>query len=158
MSTSWEGLGLDLLSANRDLRGLLGRISRDMEHGPVLSRACDRSWKILERLTAFAEDRGKTPSTSRQEKLVFDRGELILNTYTDLTRFPKPPNTDAAVVVGGSDDGYVGTESVRDVGAHLTGSDVRWVNGGHVSSFLLQGGTFVTAMADCVDRLVEKQR
>ena len=110
MSTSWEGLGRDLLSANRDLRGLLGRISRDMEHGPVLSRACDRSWKILERLTAFAEDRGKTPSTSRQEKLVFDLVELIVETGLSKPTFFQS-----------------GFNELHDLGVGLVGVD--WLSG-----------------------------
>ena len=117
-----------------------------MRAGDILSCASPESWKLLEQLKDPAP--GSTSSDH-----VLQLTELILNTYTDLTRFPRPLKTDAAVVVGGSDDGYIGTQSVREVGAHLAGSEVRWVKGGHVSSFLMQHGSFVNAMVDSVSRL-----
>ena len=131
---------------SRDLSKLLARIEHDMRPGRILSGASQDSWRLLERLKqASAKD---VPDVH-----VLELTELILNTYTDLTRFPAPPRADAAVVVGGSDDGYVGTQSVRDVGAHLAGSELRWVKGGHVSSFIMQHGSFVSAMVDSLARL-----
>lgn len=154
-STSWDGLRKDFASPLRDLPSLLARIERDMQAGNILSRADRRSWELLDRLKDGVSSWSLPSHRAREEGdlLVEDLVELILETYTDLTRFPTPPRADAAVVVGGSDDGYIGTESVRDVGRHLTGSEVRWVKGGHVSSFLMQHQSFVRAMVDCVDRL-----
>ena len=131
---------------SRDMSKLLARIEHDMRPGRILSAASQDSWRLLERLKQAGEQ--DVPETH-----VLQLTELILNTYTDLTRFPPPLRADAAVVVGGSDDGYVGTQSVRDVGAHLAGSELRWVKGGHVSSFIMQHGCFVKAMADSLARL-----
>ncbi len=124
-----------------------------MRPGRVLSAASQDSWRLLERLKQAAEQDYQPDIREVPGAPVLELTELILNTYTDLTRFPAPPRSDAAVVVGGSDDGYVGTQSVRDVGAHLAGSELRWVKGGHVSSFIMQHGSFVRAMVDSLARL-----
>ena len=138
---------------SRDVSKLLHRIERDMRPGDILSSASEDSWALLERLKRVASTRDGRASRRSSPEHVSQLTELILNTYTDLTRFPPPSRSDAAVVVGGSDDGYVGMQSVRDVGTHLDGSEVRWVKGGHVSSFIMQHGSFVSAMVDSVARL-----
>jgi hypothetical protein len=149
VSTSWDGLQRDFEA--RDVSALLERVRRDMEAGDVLSDAGEVSWALLQELErapqAGADKLQGAPSHTRL------LAELILHTYTDLTRFPPPKRSDAAVIVGGSDDGYVGTQSVRDVGSHLKGGEVRWVKGGHVSSFVLQHSSFVRAMIDSLKRL-----
>ncbi len=126
-----------------------------MQPGKILSAASQDSWRLLERLkqTTTQDNKNQPPKRDAPGTPILELTELILNTYTDLTRFPPPPRSDAAVVVGGSDDGYVGTQSVRDVGAHLAGSELRWVKGGHVSSFIMQHGSFVRAMVDSLARL-----
>ncbi|KDD75572.1 hypothetical protein H632_c612p0, partial [Helicosporidium sp. ATCC 50920] len=80
----------------------------------------------------------------------------VLETFTDVTRFPRPPRPDAAVLVGATGDAYVAPESVAQVAGHLPGSEVRWVRGGHVTSFLLHRRVFVDAVADAVDRLGDR--
>jgi hypothetical protein len=57
------------------------------------------------------------------------------------------------VIVGASQDAYVSPQSVMDLHAHLPGSEVRWVPGGHVSSFILHQPAFRQAVVDSLSRL-----
>jgi pimeloyl-ACP methyl ester carboxylesterase len=77
----------------------------------------------------------------------------VLETYTDVTRFPRPQRPDAAVLVAATEDAYVSRESVLELQRHLPGSEVRWVPGGHVSSFVLHHGEFRRAIEDSLNRL-----
>eukprot|EP00887_Chlorella_sp_A99_P005866 scaffold1.g5866.t1 len=77
----------------------------------------------------------------------------VLETWTDVTRFPRPQRPDAAVLVGATEDAYVSRESILELHRHLTGSEVRWVPGGHVSSFLLHHSAFRQAILDSLARL-----
>ena len=51
------------------------------------------------------------------------------------------------------DDGYVPDHSVLKLQKAWPGSEVRWVRGGHVSSFILHNKTFQKAIIDGLDRL-----
>jgi hypothetical protein len=79
--------------------------------------------------------------------------EAVLETFTDSTRFPCPRRPDAAVLVAAVADAYVSPQSVLDLHRHLPGSEIRWVSGGHVSSFLMHQPTFRTAIVDSLDKL-----
>ncbi|EFN50944.1 hypothetical protein CHLNCDRAFT_141612, partial [Chlorella variabilis] len=79
----------------------------------------------------------------------------VLETYTDVTRFPRPQRPDAVVIVGAQHDAYVSPQSVLELQQHLTGSEVRWVPGGHVTSFLLHHGSFRRAIADSLAKLAQ---
>ncbi|KAL4424597.1 hypothetical protein ABPG77_009181 [Micractinium sp. CCAP 211/92] len=79
----------------------------------------------------------------------------VLETYTDVTRFPKPQRSDATVIVGAAQDAYVAPQSILELQQHLTGSEVRWVPGGHVTSFLLHHRSFRQAIVDSLARLAE---
>ncbi|KAJ8448170.1 hypothetical protein Cgig2_031894 [Carnegiea gigantea] len=76
---------------------------------------------------------------------------------TDVTRFPIPKNPDAVIFVAATDDGYIPNHSVLELQKAWPGSEVRWVTGGHVSSFLLHNGEFRRAIADGLDRLQWKE-
>jgi len=76
--------------------------------------------------------------------------EAVLETYTDITRFPKPKRPDAAIIVAATEDGYVDRESVMEMHQHLTGSELRWVAGGHVSSFVMHQDHFRRAIQDSI--------
>lgn len=80
--------------------------------------------------------------------------EAVLETFTDATRFPCPRRPDAAVLVAATEDAYVSPQSVLDLHAHLPGSEIRWIPGGHVSSFLLHQPTFRKAIVDSLDKLI----
>lgn len=55
------------------------------------------------------------------------------------------------------DDGYIPKHSVMELQKAWPGSEVRWVTGGHVSSFLLHNGEFRRAIVDGLDRLPWKE-
>ena len=70
----------------------------------------------------------------------------------DVTRFPPPMRTNAAVIVGCARDGYVpGTETER-LHRQWPGSTLRWVNGGHFSSLV----TCRRALCDSISEAAEK--
>lgn len=51
------------------------------------------------------------------------------------------------------DDGYIPRHSVMELQKAWPGSEVRWVTGGHVSSFFLHNDAFRKAIVDGLDRL-----
>lgn len=55
------------------------------------------------------------------------------------------------------DDGYIPNHSVLELQKAWPGSEVRWVTGGHVSSFILHNGEFRRAIVDGLDRLNWKE-
>ncbi|KAK6123295.1 hypothetical protein DH2020_042972 [Rehmannia glutinosa] len=76
---------------------------------------------------------------------------------TDVTRFPVPKNPNAVIFVAATDDGYIPKHSVLELQKAWPGSEVRWVSGGHVSSFLLHNGAFRKAIVDGLNRLQWKE-
>ncbi|PON32867.1 Abhydrolase domain containing [Parasponia andersonii] len=76
---------------------------------------------------------------------------------TDVTRFPIPKNPSAVILVAATDDGYIPKHSVLELQKAWPGSEVRWVTGGHVSSFLLHNGEFRRAIVDGLNRLQWKE-
>lgn len=101
--------------------------------------------KLLSRLWT---DRNSMAAKDAKRRL-----EQVLETYTDVTRFPCPKQPGAAVFVGAQEDAYVTRESIQELAAHWPGSEVRWVPGGHVSAFLLQQQAFRGAISDSLSRL-----
>jgi len=77
----------------------------------------------------------------------------VLEAYTDISRFPLPRCPEAAVLVAADNDGYVSLDSVRELHRHWAGSELRMVNGGHVSAFIMHQDTFRQAIADSLCRL-----
>ncbi|WIA15788.1 hypothetical protein OEZ85_002401 [Tetradesmus obliquus] len=57
----------------------------------------------------------------------FRRLRHVLETYTDVTRYPTPVRPDAAVLVAARHDGYVDMASVQALQAHWPGSELRLV-------------------------------
>ncbi|KAI3423963.1 hypothetical protein D9Q98_009797 [Chlorella vulgaris] len=90
-----------------------------------------------------------------QHEAAVARLHEVLETYTDVTRFPKPQRTDATVIVGALQDAYVSPQSVLELQQHLEGSEVRWVPGGHVTSFLLHHRSFRAAIVDSLAKLAQ---
>ncbi|GFR48319.1 hypothetical protein Agub_g10201 [Astrephomene gubernaculifera] len=81
------------------------------------------------------------------------RLKRVLETYTDITRYPRPRRTDAAVIIAARDDAYVSTQSVEQLHRYWEGSELRMVSGGHVSAFLMHQEAFRTAIKDSLTRL-----
>lgn len=91
---------------------------------------------------------------SLEEALERMRNVLSL---TDVTRFPVPKNPNSVIFVAATDDGYIPKHSVLELQKAWPGSEVRWVTGGHVSSFLLHNGEFRRAIVDGLNRLPWKE-
>lgn len=72
---------------------------------------------------------------------------------TDVTRFPTPKNPQAVIFVAATDDGYIPKHSVLELQRAWPGSEVRWVTGGHVSSFLLHNDAFRKAIVDGLNKV-----
>lgn len=70
-----------------------------------------------------------------------------------LSRLPRPRRPDAAIVVGASRDGYVAPRSVEELHRHWPGSELRWLDAGHVSGYLRGGNIARGALMDALERL-----
>ncbi|RWV85623.1 hypothetical protein BHE74_00014226 [Ensete ventricosum] len=95
---------------------------------------CEGVLKYATAWGALREDaEQKTGMTLEQAR---ERLRSVLS-LTDVTRFPIPKNP----------------ESVIFLQKAWPGSEVRWVTGGHVSSFLLHNDEFRRAIVDSLNRL-----
>jgi predicted alpha/beta hydrolase family esterase len=65
---------------------------------------------------------------------------------------PAPVLPEAAIVVGTAGDGVVPPAEMRRIAAHW-GSELRWLDAGHVSAVLRHQGAMRQAIADAFDRL-----
>ncbi len=70
-----------------------------------------------------------------------------------IDRFPAPSAPHAAVLVGCRRDGYVDPVTVERLHRHWPGSELRWVDGGHVGGWLFHRDTFRRAIRDAFARL-----
>ncbi|XP_074306977.1 uncharacterized protein LOC141642166 [Silene latifolia] len=113
---------------------------------------------VLKHATAWEALRAELASQEATMTLeeVRERLRDVLS-LTDVTRFPIPKNPDAVIFVAATDDGYIPNHSVLELKKAWPGSEVRWVTGGHVSSFLLHNGEFRKAIIDGLDRLNWKE-
>ncbi|XP_058073518.1 uncharacterized protein LOC131222466 [Magnolia sinica] len=99
---------------------------------------------------ALREDAAQKAAMTLEQ--VRERMRSVLS-LTDVTRFPLPKNPEAVIFVAATDDGYIPKHSVMELQRAWPGSEVRWVMGGHVSSFLLHNDEFRRAIVDALDRL-----
>lgn len=81
------------------------------------------------------------------------RLQKVLETYTDVCRYPLPQRPDAAVFVAAANDAYVSMRSVLEMHSYWKGSGLRVVSGGHVSAFLMHQDAFRGAMLESLARL-----
>lgn len=81
------------------------------------------------------------------------RLQKVLETYTDVCRYPLPRRPDAAVFVAAEDDAYVSMDSVLAMQSYWKGSGLQSVSGGHVSAFLMHQDAFRSAMMASLNRL-----
>nr|GMD39756.1 protein ABHD18 [Ipomoea batatas] len=104
---------------------------------------------------ALRQDLGVQDNATTLEEVI-ERMRNVLS-LTDVTRFPIPKNPSSAIFVAATDDGYIPRHSVLELQKAWPGSEVRWVTGGHVSSFLLHNGEFRRAIVDGLNRLPWKE-
>ncbi len=71
----------------------------------------------------------------------------------DLVHFPKPRAIDAAIVLGCRRDWYIPPEQVSALHRLWRGSELRWVNAGHVSALFTERRALRAAVYDSLDRL-----
>ncbi|AKQ70792.1 Hypothetical protein A176_007704 [Myxococcus hansupus] len=71
----------------------------------------------------------------------------------NLTRFPPPKQPDAAVLVACRRDGFVPGEETLALHAHWPGSELRWVDAGHVSALFTERAALCAAIRDALARL-----
>jgi len=102
---------------------------------------------------AAAGAAGAAAAAGPEQREALTRLKAVLETYTDVTRYPLPRRPDAAVFVAAEDDAYVCPASVAATHAYWAGSGLRTVSGGHVSAFLLHQEAFREAMAEALQRL-----
>ncbi|CAN6237438.1 unnamed protein product [Urochloa humidicola] len=105
---------------------------------------------LTQDVTSLTEDAAQKTGVTIEQ--VRDRLRSVLS-LTDVTRFPVPKNPQAVIFVGATDDGYIPRHSVMELQKAWPGSEVRWVTGGHVSSFFLHNDAFRKAIVDALDRL-----
>jgi hypothetical protein len=72
--------------------------------------------------------------------------------FADLRNHRPPVNSKLAILVGAKNDGYVPMRSVDALHRHWKGSEMRWLEGGHVSAVLSNSGDFRRAIYDVAFR------
>eukprot|EP00736_Rhodelphis_marinus_P003611 Rmarinus@m.2083 len=114
------------------------------------------NWRITEG-DAYANLTSPYPfyswgNLSRTEAMGRKRLRQIYAT-TDIRNFPQPMCPDAVVMVGARNDLYVSDDCIKTFHAHFPKASVRWVNGGHVSSYVGNRKVFARAVIESFDRL-----
>ncbi|XP_071452796.1 protein ABHD18 [Hetaerina americana] len=90
----------------------------------------------------------------KREALQFMRG--IMDECTHLKNFDVPVDTDLIIAVTAKDDGYVPQEGVTDLRDIWPGIEVRNLDAGHISAYVLYQHTFRAAIVDAFDRAARK--
>lgn len=103
----------------------------------VLAKACN--WKALAADAPPQTD----PKTFLHEIL----------SGTDARLFSPPQRTDACILVAGRYDAYVPPYSAKILHEHWSGSEIRWLDTGHVGAFFFHRKHFLSAIADAFSRL-----
>nr|WP_246357253.1 alpha/beta hydrolase family protein [Pyxidicoccus fallax] len=109
---------------------------------PVFTRGL-LSWSIR-----FEELDGSRRDAERaRERLghIFDLANLM--------KFPPPRQPGAAILLACRKDGFVPGAETRALHAHWTGSELRWVNAGHVSAILTERAALRAAVRDSLARV-----
>jgi len=76
----------------------------------------------------------------------------ILN-LTDIRNYPLPARPDAVFLVAASRDAYIPPESASILHRHWPGSNLKWIDTGHVGSFLFHRRDFLEAAIQAFSRL-----
>lgn len=71
----------------------------------------------------------------------------------DVGRFPPPQHPASAILVGARYDGYIPEDEVEALHRHWPGSELRWVETGHLTGALLGKRAHLRAIVDAFDRM-----
>ncbi|XP_039295099.1 protein ABHD18-like [Nilaparvata lugens] len=80
----------------------------------------------------------------------------IMDECTHLRNFARPVDTSLITVVCARNDGYVPRDSVTPLADIWPGLEVRYVDAGHVTAFLLHQNVFRSAIKDSFERARNK--
>jgi len=101
------------------------------------------SWSV--NLDALAGEPGQQLAARRRLHRLIEEA--------DLTRHAPPLRVDAAIVVGGTKDGYVLADETERLHHHWSGSTLRWLPAGHVTALMFFRGALRDAVADATAKL-----
>lgn len=107
----------------------------------------------INNLTKVSNRKRRRKYTPQQETVSTLR--TILDAATHLATFPSPLVPQLAVFVAAKDDVYVPRQNVTDVRSVWPGCEVRYVEGGHVSSTLLNQSHFRHALVESMNKVLE---
>ncbi|XP_011871315.1 PREDICTED: uncharacterized protein C4orf29 isoform X2 [Vollenhovia emeryi] len=88
------------------------------------------------------------------EALQFMRG--IMDECTHLTNFEKPVDTELIIAVCAKNDAYVPRDSCMSLETIWPGAEIRYIDAGHVSAYLLHQKVFRSTIAECIQRSLKK--
>jgi dienelactone hydrolase len=77
---------------------------------------------------------------------------------TGIDHFPPPRNQAAVIAIAARDDRFVPGHSVETLSRHWPNAELRWIDGGHVSSILGRRSSHLAALVDAMDMLGEIQK
>ncbi|MFW5968221.1 MAG: alpha/beta hydrolase family protein [Persicimonas sp.] len=70
-----------------------------------------------------------------------------------LSEHGNPVLPEAAIIVGCRDDEFISTEDVLALHRHWQGAELRWIDAGHTTGWLMHGDEIRSAIADAFERL-----
>jgi hypothetical protein len=102
---------------------------------------------LLSRVTSWSALAAGGSTTAAREKL----GEILGSSH--VTRQPPPQAPGAAIVLAARHDGYVAPEAALQVHQHWPGSELRWLEGGHVLNYAASFPAARQAILDAFGRI-----
>uniref|UniRef100_A0A0K8THS9 Protein ABHD18 n=1 Tax=Lygus hesperus TaxID=30085 RepID=A0A0K8THS9_LYGHE len=116
----------------------------------------EQRFALLQRLNhiLFSSEKVGQVDWAQQEAFHFMKG--IMDECTHIANFTTPIDTSLIISVCAVDDGYVPRCGVTDIRAVWPDAEVRYVQGGHVTAFVLHQKAFRKAIVDAFDRYRQK--
>lgn len=87
---------------------------------------------------------------------VFEFMHLLMDECTHLLHYDVPVDTSLIRVISAKDDAYILRDGVNDFASIWPGSQVEYVDKGHISAFVLLQNKFRQTICMMLDRLIEK--
>lgn len=119
-----------------------------------------RDLNLLESWKKSNEDQKKKGTTQHikrkreYEVLQFMRG--IMDECTHLQNFDVPVDTSLIIAICARNDAYVPRDSCTHLSEIWPGAEIRYIDAGHVTAYVLHQGIFRAAIADSFERLRKK--
>ncbi|OXA57246.1 hypothetical protein Fcan01_08257 [Folsomia candida] len=97
---------------------------------------------------------GNSKAKVQKEAIQFMRG--VMDEFTHLKNFSKPVDPSLIIVIAARDDAYVPRDGYQPLDHIWPGCHVRFLDGGHVSAYVLHQKLFKQTIAESVARYREK--